>query len=300
MTITSGLAQVGKTHLAINLALELVRRGHFAGVFHDPGQTAAVDGLLDLIRPATPQRRMEDDAGYAINRRGYQGLDVLSCEIPVREWADLDADQRARCTGSLDIPDGYDDFLIDTSGMDAHALLACCKAAAVVILLVTPEPGSQAESFALLRVLQLNGFSGELYLVVNRSSYPDDSQEIYNDFSRLVKDRLGLDITFLGVVPEDRRVETAQQHRQAFSSLCPDSESAAAVHAMVDALQGVPADVVAGPQTLPAFLDALLDVMQAPVCLPGGAVLEDIPGAALQADKALPEAGGGEDGLTNS
>jgi hypothetical protein len=60
---------------------------------------------------------------------------------------------------------------------------------------------------------------------------------------------------------------------------------------MVDALQGVPADVVAGPQTLPAFLDVLLDVMQVPVSLPGGAVLEE--------DKALSEAGEG-DGLTNS
>jgi flagellar biosynthesis protein FlhG len=299
MTITSGLVQVGKTHLAINLALELVRRGHFAGVFHDPGQRSAVDELLDLSRSAGSPRRADDNEACGIMRRGYQGLDVLSCEIPVGEWTDLDADQRARCTGNLDVPEGYDDFLIDTSGMDAHALLACCKAAAVVILLVTPEPRSQAESFALLRVLQLNGFSGELYLVINKSSYPVDSQDIYNDFSRLVKDRLGLDITFLGAVPEDRRVETAQQHRQAFSSLCPDSASARAVYAMVDALQAVPADIVAGPQTLPAFLDALLDVMQAPVSLPGGAVLEELSGAVLQADKPLPEAGEG-DGFPNS
>ena len=77
MTITSGLAQVGKTHLAINLALELVRRGHLAGVFHEPGQTAAVDALLELQRPAALLRRAGDHDAYGIMRRGYLGVDIV-------------------------------------------------------------------------------------------------------------------------------------------------------------------------------------------------------------------------------
>jgi flagellar biosynthesis protein FlhG len=275
MTIASGLAQVGKTHLAINLALELVRRGHFAGVFHDPGGNSSVEELLGLPQAATLRRREGDNDESVIMRRGYQGVDVLSCEMSVRLWPDLDAEQRLRCTGDMDVPDGYDDFLIDTSGMDARSQLACCKAAAVVIILVTPEPRSQAESFALLRVLQLNGFSGELFLIVNKVRYPVDSVDIYNSFSRLINTCLGLDIAFLGGVSEDRRVTMAQQNGQAFSSLFPDSEAAGAVIAIVDVLEEIPAQFVAGPQTLPAFLDALLEVMQTPVCLPGGVVLED-------------------------
>jgi len=70
MTITSGLAQVGKTHLAINLALELVRRGRLAGVFHDPGKTSAVGELLDLQRPEALLRRAGDNDEYGIMRRG--------------------------------------------------------------------------------------------------------------------------------------------------------------------------------------------------------------------------------------
>lgn len=285
MTITSGLAQVGKTHLAINLALELARRGRLAGVFHDPGQISAVNDLLDLQQPAALWRRAEDSDEYGIMRRGYQGVDVLSCKVPMRLWPDVDPEQRSRCTQNIDVRDGYDDFLVDTSGMDARSLLACCRASAVVILVVTPDSRSQAESFALLRVLRLNGFSGKLCLLVNRTLYPVDSLEIYNDFSLLLKSHLDLDAAFLGGVPEDRHVMMAGRNREAFSSLFPDSDASSGVVAVADALDEVPAHFVAGPQTLPAFLEALVDAMQMPVSLPGGAVLEDTHAPAAEPDK---------------
>ena len=52
---------MGKTHLAINLALELVRRGHLAGVFHDAGPMSSVDEVLGLPQAAPLLRRAEDD-----------------------------------------------------------------------------------------------------------------------------------------------------------------------------------------------------------------------------------------------
>jgi MinD-like ATPase involved in chromosome partitioning or flagellar assembly len=289
MTITSGLAQVGKTHLTINLALELVRRGRLAGVFHDPGQTSAVDDLLDLQRPEALLRRAEDNDEYGIMRRGYQGVDILSCKMPMRLWPDVDAEQRSHCMRNIDVQEGYDDFLIDTSGMDAHSLLACCKASAVVILIVTPEARSQAEGFALLRVLQLNGFSGELYLLVNKALYPVDLSEIYNNFSRLLKSHLGIDVILLGGVPEDHQVMMAERNRQAFSSLFPGAAATGGVVVVADTLGDVSADFVAGPQTLAAFLEALVDVLQAPVCLPGGAVLEDAGAPVAGPDEVQPD-----------
>jgi hypothetical protein len=93
--------------------------------------------------------------------------------------------------------------------------------------------------------------------------------------SRLIAAHLELELSFLGAVPEDPHVTLAQRNRQAFSSLFPDSEAAAGVVVVADALDAIPAHFVAGPQTLPTFLDALVTVLQAPVRLPGGGVLED-------------------------
>ena len=281
MTITSGLAQVGKTHLAINLALELVRRGRFAGVFHDQGPGAGVSALLDLQPLLDPQEEADD--GQSVSRLGYQGIDVLGCEKSLGEWVQADESSRTQCIGSIDVPDGYDDFLIDTSGMNARTQLACCRAAAIVILVVTPQARSQAEAFALLRVLVLNSFSARVCMLVNRSEYAVDSKEIYDDFSRQLKDRLGLESVFLGSVPEDRYVLLAQQNRQAFSSLFPDSEATAGIVAMADMLDDNTSPGAA-QQSLPLYLDTLFEMMQVAVCLPGGVQLDDEKTALACAD----------------
>ena len=285
MTITSGIAQVGKTHMAINLALELVRRGRLVGVFYDAVQEGDVSALLDL--QALPESQQHDEEQHGVIRQGYQGVDVLGCELPLGAWLHNNDSLQSGYFGSIDEHDGYDDFLVDTSAMDAHLQLACCCAAAMVIVVITPQAGAQAEAFALLRVLSLNGFSGNLCLLVNKSEHAVDSMQIYDDFSRLVKRHLGLELVYLGNVSEDRLVPLAEQNRQAFSSLFPDADATAGIVAAVDVLDDA-ASREASRQTLPAFLEKLLAAVQAPVCLPGGAQL-DAEQAAVTSPKMLPE-----------
>ena len=155
---------------------------------------------------------------------------------------------------------------------------------------------SRYVGYALLRVLQLNGFSGELCLLVNKALYPVDLSAIYNNFSRLLKSHLGHDIVLLGGVPEDHHVTLAERNRQAFSSLFPDSDAAGSVIVVADRLGDVAADFVAAPQTLPAFLEALVAVLQAPVCLPGGTVLEDVCAPVTGPDKVQPDIDREQDG----
>ena len=275
MTITSGLAQVGKTQLAINLALKLVRRGSFAGVFHAPGQASAVEELLDLQRPEALLRRTGDNDEYGIMRRGYLGVDILSCKLPMRLWPDVDAEQHAHSMRSIDVQEGYDDFLIDTSGMDARTLLACCRASGVVVLVVTPEPQSRAQAFALIKVLQLNEFTGLLRLIVNKACNMVEAKEIQDGFQHQLKSRLGLDVPLLGVIPQDENVSRAEHARQAFTSVFPESDAAAGVIVVTDALEDIPVQFFSGPRTLPALWQALIEVIQLPVKLAGDTLLDD-------------------------
>lgn len=273
MTITSGLPGTGVTHLAVNIALEQVRRGRQAGVFCVNGSALPVAQLLQLQQPVTMLRRADDSRGLL--RSGYQGIDILSCGMHLREWPSIPAEQRNRCLDELDVPDGYDDFIFDTSGMDPRTQLACCRSAAVVAIVVTPEPQSRAEAFALLRVLQRNGLAGQLRLLVNRVGCPADGKAIHEEFSRQVRDALGLDIPLLGSVPEDEAVGKAQQVHQAFSVIFPDVPATAGVVALADMLEDIELQFFPGPRTLQALWPALIEAIQLPVSLPGGAVLED-------------------------
>lgn len=294
ITITSGLPAAGKTQLSINIALEQARRGHQVGVFYARESATPIENLLQVQQPVSVLRRVEDSRERGLLRSGYQGIDIISCGTPLREWPTFQADQRARCIQEMDVQDGgYDDFLIDTSGMDARTLLACCRASGVVVLVVTPEPQSRAEAFALVKVLQLNGFAGQLRILVNKVRYPSDAEAIHDEFFRQIESCLGLDVPLLGVLPRDESLNRAQRVRQAFTSIFPESEAAGAIVAITDSLDEIPLQFISGPRTLPALWHALIDVIQLPVTLTGDALLEDgieaTPDPGPLAEEAVPE-----------
>ena len=275
MTITSGLPGAGKTHLAINIALEQVRRGRQVGVFYARESATPVENLLRVQQPVSMLRRVGDATERGLLRSGYQGFDIVSCGTPLREWPTIQADQRSRCIKEMDVQDGYDDFLIDTSGMDARTLLACCRASGVVVLVVTPGPQSRAETFALIKVLQLNGFTGLLRLIVNKVRNAAAAKDIQDELQYQVNSRLGLDVPLLGAIPQDENINRAQHARQAFTSIFPESDAAAGIIEVTDALEDIPVQFFSGPRTLPALWQALIDVIQLPVILTGDALLDD-------------------------
>jgi len=279
ITITSGSTQVGKTQLAINLALELARRGHQAGVFQDAAAALALDGLLELHHFTAPHRRITDQPAGDVVRRGYQGVDFLTCRLRLEDWAQGDAARLKACIHDMDTHDGYDDLLIDTSGMEPRALLGCALAAAAVVVVLTPDAHSQAEAFALLRILRLNGFDGGLYLLVNRLQEAQQVTAIRDRFEAQVKEHLGLEITLLGGLAEDTHITVAQRARQAFSSVYPDSEAAAAMVGFattIDSSGG--GSVHPARRTVTHFWNSFLEKLRMPLQLPGQQLLTDEPG----------------------
>ncbi len=286
ITITSGSTRVGKTQLAINLALELVRRGRQVGVFQDTAAARALDGLLELRQSAVPHRRASDLPAGDVVRRGYQGVDFLTCRLRLEEWANGDADRLKACIHDLDTHDGYDDLLIDTSGMEPNAILACCLASAAVIVVVTPDAHSQAGAFALLRILRLNGFDGTPGMLVNRLQTAQQSGDIHRRLNEQLKEHLGLELPLLGALAEDDHVSAAQRARQAFSSVYPDLDVAAEMVSLTNALETV--STVAPPVrlTVTRFWKTFLEKVRAPVQLPGQALLEDVP---EQAANGIPQ-----------
>jgi flagellar biosynthesis protein FlhG len=273
MTISSGLAGVGKTHLAVNLALEMARRGRRAAVFNQTSSRSSIDELLDLPQTALLQRRSTDH-GDSLVCRGYQGIDILSSGVALSQWDSAPEPAVKKIIADMDVKGGYDDFLVDTSGMDPRTQLACCRASSLVILVVTPDSRSLPETFALLRILQLNGFEGESCLLVNRVSQPVDADELYLEFNTKLDDCLGLDVPLLGMLANDVHVQRAQRTRQAFSSLFPNAEVSGHIVVIADAIDAAIPRATADRGDLTAYWDSFREILALPVALTGGAFLE--------------------------
>jgi MinD-like ATPase involved in chromosome partitioning or flagellar assembly len=159
---------------------------------------------------------------------GYQGVDIISSRIPLSRWNGLDRDELASLVAAHEAWSDYDDFVIDTSGMSPRAVLACCRLSHLVLLVVTPAPGSQAGAFALLRILRLNGFDNPVLLVVNQVEEVAQAGAIHARFSDKARQHLGLKVPLLAAVVRDEQVRAAARLRQTFTSLYPESPASAA------------------------------------------------------------------------
>ncbi|MGB5440442.1 MAG: hypothetical protein WBN57_07055 [Gammaproteobacteria bacterium] len=273
ITICSGIDRVGTTHLTLNIALEMVRRGRQAAIFSQGSSSSSIDDLLALPRSGLLQRRSTDH-GDSLLRRGYLGVDILASVMPLSQWDRADGQLVQKLIADMDCADGYDDFLVDTSGMDARTLLACCRASSRLLLVITAEPRSRSEAFALLRILQLNGFQGDLYLLINQLDPAADAKKLYVSFNRKLKKYLGLDVPLLGVLPHDVHVRRAEHGGQAFTSLFPDAEVSSRIGAVADAIDAADSQATIPSQSLGACLNSFRENLALPVSLPGGVVLQ--------------------------
>jgi hypothetical protein len=145
---------------------------------------------------------------------------------------------------------------------------------------VTPDPHSQAGAFALLRILRLNGFEGTLRLLVNRLPPGQVAATVHDRLARQVREHLGLELPLLGALAEDAHIATAIRSRQAFRSVYPDTDTAAAIVAWADALDAIAMDPASPRMTVTRYWKSYLERVRAPLRLPGQLTLAELPAQA--------------------
>ncbi|MGB7931071.1 MAG: hypothetical protein WCH04_02415 [Gammaproteobacteria bacterium] len=271
ITLTSGLEQVGKTHLGINIALELARKGYGVGYYHEGGGQRPLTQLLQLRQRSTPKH---PDGKTGVTCHGYQGIDIIASRIPPSRWNRLDQEELASLVANHEVWSGYDDLVIDTSGMSPRAVIACCNLSRRVLLVVTPDPGSQAGAFALLRILRLNDCDSPVTLVVNQVDEAAQAAAIHARFSEKTRHYLGLEVPLLAAVVRDEHVQSATRHKQSFTSMFPESMVSECLVKLVENLLDTRSSV-ADHAGLPEFWKNLAEGMHLPVRLPGNANLAE-------------------------
>lgn len=273
ISIASGLPGSGKTHLGINMALELVRKGRSVGLVHESGGGLPVDQVISL--PREPASR-EQDGNASVERRGYQGVDLVTSRVPLSRWPAADRDRLDALVRAHEVSGGNEDLLIDTSGMAPRTVIGCCRLSPIVLLVVTPDPRSLPETFALLKVLHLNGFDGQALLIANRVESLTQAHAMQAELSVKTMQYLDREIPLLGVVARDSHVVQAQRLRQAFTSLYPESRASADVVRLIDELDNIRVDASAHPASVTAFWSGLAGILPLPVRIAGDASLDDI------------------------
>ncbi|MFC1862817.1 MinD/ParA family protein [Thermodesulfobacteriota bacterium] len=239
ITITSGKGGVGKTNISLNLALELSKQGYKSCVFDADLGLANINILLGL----SP----ENDLGDVIDGqcslmdiliKNFEGIDIIPGSSGVEKLASLNEKELANLTSSLVWLNKYDFLIFDTSAGISPNTIAFCLASSEVLLVVTPEPTSMTDAYALLKVLDRNQFKGAARVVVNQCKDIKTAQIIYNSFKEAVNRYLSVNVNLTGIIVQDPNLIEAVKKQQPFLLLYPKTNASRCIRHMAKILLG--------------------------------------------------------------
>jgi len=281
IAITSGKGGVGKTNISLNMALHLAARGYRTGLFDADLGLANINVLLGLFPEHTledvilNQRTLND-----ITIRDYKGIDIIPGSSGIEKMANLEDAHLHQLLRSFSAMDGYDFFILDTSAGISRQVISCCLACSEVILVVTPEPTSLTDGYALVKILSQNGFKASVKVLINQCPTMAAAKSTYTKLSAAVERYLGMTILPIGVILQDIRVEEAVKEQQPFILLFPDCAASRGIKNMVQRLiDNQPEDLESSG--LLSFWTRWINVIRAPLNL----------GARKEERQNTPEAG---------
>ena len=234
ITITSGKGGVGKSNLAVNLAVQLRKKGQRVLILDADFGLANIEIMFGVV----PKHNLSSllfqgknikeiiskgpmDIGFISGGNGVLGLNNLTREqimYLVKNISELN--------------ELADVIIIDTGAGVSDQVLEFVLASPEVILVTTPEPSSLTDSYSVLKALYRSPnfiqAGTTIHVVANRAQSIEDGQMVYNKLKSVVEQFLNGSINYLGMIPQDSDLERAVRQQKIVSIHEPDSNSAKA------------------------------------------------------------------------
>ena len=228
IAVASGKGGVGKTNLALNLGFAL----------HELGQTLVLLdadlGLanLDVLLGLSPEKNLQDLLGDATAENvvvplAKEGFVFLPSASGVAELVELDEDVRTLLLGKLDaLFRQYDFLLLDLGAGISPTVLSFAAMPQERIVVITPEPTSLTDSYALIKVLCTQHQIRNFQIIVNMAESDKEAKSAFNRLAQACERFLTLPISLLGVVHRDHMVTEAVRHQVPFMKFAPTCQAA--------------------------------------------------------------------------
>ncbi len=245
ITITSGKGGVGKSNTAINLAIQLKKRGKRVVILDADFGLANIEimfgtipkhNLCDLIYQGKNITEIitwgPDEIGFISGGSGIAGLSNLS-----REYLTYIIQNLAQLDAIADV------IIVDTGAGIAEAVMEFLVASGEIIVVTTPEPTSITDSYSLLKALNRHPrFSREnstIKVIANRVSGESEADSLFNKLNTVVTRYLSLPIEYLGAIPYDKMLSTAVMQQMPVSLAHPNARSAKAYEEIANRLMNL-------------------------------------------------------------
>ena len=227
IAITSGKGGVGKTNVATNLAYHLSQMRKKTLILDADMGLANIDVILGIAPKYNLYHVLRGEKALAdVIVDGPGGMKILPATSGIPEMAELSRGEKLALIDELDgLGSDLDFMLIDTAAGIAGNVIYFNVAAREIIVVVSPEPTSITDAYALIKILYNNHGEKRFMLLVNMAKNSNEAREVFLKVSNATSHFLNLSIEYLGYVLEDVRVTEAVRQQKALAEIYPDSRA---------------------------------------------------------------------------
>lgn len=209
--ISSGKGGVGKSSVALNLALSLAKMGAKVGLVDADTGLANINIMLGIQPKFTLANVISGDKDiHEVILKGPLGLNIIPSASGISEYAELNPKQLktlAQAIQSLEAE--FDYLLVDTAAGIHQGVCHFIRASHEALIVITPEPTSLTDSFSLIKTLKNQGHERTLRVLVNQCKDQEQAREVYLRLAGAVKKYLGSPIRYLGFLRSDEALRSA-------------------------------------------------------------------------------------------
>ena len=243
IAVTSGKGGVGKTNISANLAALAARAGKRVLIIDADLGLANVDIIFGI----KPMRHIGDllQAGVSANdvlALAAPNIHILPAGSGVQRLTELDRKDKLRLVAALDtLEERFDLVIIDSGAGIGDNVLFFVGAAQEVVLVLSPEPTSLVDAYAVVKVLSQQAGIRNFAVVINPVVDEMPARDMFQKLSTVTGRFLTAKLRHLGYVPRDENVHRAVMAQRPVVDLFPMAPASRALVDVAERLFSEPA-----------------------------------------------------------
>ena len=240
IAITSGKGGVGKTNLAVNMAIAYAQQGKKVILIDGDLGMANVNVVLNII----PKYNLMQ----VINKQKTMQEIILDTEVGIKfiagangfsKIANLSTDELDYFAKQFSELGNADIIIIDTGAGIAKNVLQFVAAADEVYVVTTPEPTAITDAYGMIKIIttELVDRNINIKLLVNRVRSAEEGKKISDRIINIVAQFLNYKVDYIGFVYDDPVVQASVIRQKPFMIVNPTSKPAQCIKHIVGRIE---------------------------------------------------------------